>query len=110
MNLPSGGTWQYRTDNMGRLLAIRRPGAAVEDVTLAYDSTGRVESMEGANGRWNYAYADSGDMRTTTVSGPLGVTRATTVDLASARVRNQTDMSGASRQFSYDGAGRPVRI
>lgn len=100
----AGGTARYRYDNPGHLLGVQTPASAVEDIVLAYDANGRVQSLTRPSGAWAYAYSSSGNLLTTTITDPTNRTRTTTVDTTIARATSDK-VAGRTDTYSYDAQG-----
>ncbi len=106
---PVSRTWTYSHDGAGRLTGIRRPGSPGDNVTIAYDSNGRVGSVTSA-GTWTYGYQDTGNVRTTIVTSPLSNVVTVRSDIAARRILSHTDALGRVTTYQYDGGGRLYRL
>ncbi|TWB09656.1 RHS repeat-associated protein [Nitrospirillum amazonense] len=113
----SSGTYFTVTDNVGRstrytygsgqVVAIRRPTSGdADNLTVAYDGSGRVSSVNNGVGTWTYGYSDSGNTRTTTVTDPLQHQRVVTSDLMTGLMLTDRDALGHTTTYTYDGSHR----
>jgi RHS repeat-associated protein len=107
--LPDSNVWRFSTGSGGQA-EIRRPGSTSVDVSIAYDSLNRVESVTGAAGTWTYGYSDSGATRTTTVAGPLSASRTVTSDTVRQIITADQDALGRTTAYQYDSSDRVTRI
>ena len=107
----SGRTTTYTYS--GALTGIRFPGSATDDVSIAYAS-GRVSSVTGATGTWNYAYSDSGSTRTTTATGPLSQQFVAVSDQTIGRATSITSVLSPTVSntigYQYDSQRRLQRV
>jgi RHS repeat-associated protein len=106
---PANAVTRYRTTG-GRITGIKRPTGTTDNVTVGYNSNGRVASVARAAGTWTYGYSDSGANRTTTVTNPLSQTRSLVSEIATALVVSVTDETGRTTSFTYDSKQRPLRV
>jgi len=104
-----GRVTKYRNDSAGHIVGITKPGSASEDITLVY-TAGRVSSVTTAAGTVNYAFSDSGGVRTVTVTDALAHTTTYLFDIASQRMVSKTDALGHVTSFQHDANGRYTRI
>lgn len=92
-------TWRFNYN--GRLVGVRRPTSpSTDNLVIAYDANNRVKSVTDGVGTWTYAYSDTGDIRTTTVTDPLTHTRTVVSSISTGLVTADTD--GLSHTISYD--------
>jgi RHS repeat-associated protein len=85
------------------------PGGTIYRVE--YNAANRVQSFSDGAGAWSYAYADSGDVRTTTVTDPLGHERIYVSDIEAERITSVTDEVGAVTSYQYEtGSDRVARV
>lgn len=109
----SGRETRYIYDG-ARINHIRYPGSTADDVTIAYDSSGKVSSLADASGTWTYTYADVGTTRTTTANGPLGQQTLVVSDLTIGRATSVTQATSsttsATTTYTYDSQRRLQRI
>jgi RHS repeat-associated protein len=100
-------TYQYGTYN---LEGVTLPGSSSPDVSIAWDTSGRVSSITGANGTWSYSYNDVAGVRTTTATGPLGQSTVVTTNLAVGRPASVSNALGQTTSFQYDSQYRLTRV
>ncbi|WP_176943708.1 RHS repeat domain-containing protein [Sphingomonas sp. YR710] len=107
---PAGGVTRYRTTPSRQLTGIKRPASSSDNITIAYDSNGRVSSYANGASSWTYGYSDSGSNRTTTRTDALGHTRVTVADMSKAVVTTDTDENGQATVYTPDSLGRIARV
>jgi len=105
----AGRTTTYYFPTNGALGAIRLPGSSADDVTIAY-SGGKVSSVTGSTGTWNYGFVDAGTTRTTTVTGPLSHQTVSVANLSINRITSSIDALNHVHTFEYDTNGRTTKI
>lgn len=104
-----GRTTSYRFVS-GRLAGITRPGSSGEDITVAYDGSGRVSALTSAVGTTTYGYSDNGNERTTTVTDPLNHTTTYIFDISQRRPTATITATGNRTNSAYDSYGRVTQI
>ncbi len=93
---PHGETTNYSYGGPGgRLSAVRRPGAASDTVTFAYNGANQVSSVSTGGSSWTYAYTTT----TTTVTNPDAGTSSITVNALDQVTAQQT--AGQTTNFDY---------
>ncbi|EGY02316.1 YD repeat protein [Nitrospirillum viridazoti Y2] len=98
------------TYSSGKITAIRFPSSGTDNITIGYDSSNRVSSVNNGAGTWTYSYSDSGTTRTTTVKDPLGNQRVVTTDLTTGQMQTDQDALGHTTTYTYDGSHRLTRV
>jgi RHS repeat-associated protein len=100
--------YRFATTGFG----ITKPGRSSEDLTLAFDSSGRVASLTTPDGVTTYGYSDASGVRTTTVTDPAGHATVYTFDIALQRMKSMTTPAPISKktQWDYDTNGRVTRV
>ena len=98
-------TTTYSTS--GSIFTATSPAGVAVSVTSP--SPGVTQVTHGSNS-WNYAFAVSGDTRTTTVTDPLGHTRVVTSSVSTSLVSADQNGVGKVIHYLYDGNGRVTRI
>ncbi|WP_158298752.1 RHS repeat domain-containing protein [Sphingomonas psychrotolerans] len=93
-----------------KITAVRRPSSASDNVSVAYDANGRVQTFNRDGISWTYSYADVGNQRTTTVTDALSQSRVVVSDLALQRVISDRDPLGRTTLYGYDTLGRLKEI
>ena len=86
---------------------IIRPSGAT--TTIVRDAGGRVASWSNGIGTWTYGYVDSGSIRTTTVTDPLGHQRVVTSNTSLMVVLSDKDALNNTTSFEYDANGRMTK-
>ncbi|MBW3634620.1 MAG: RHS repeat protein, partial [Chloroflexi bacterium] len=106
----AGRTWRVSSDAQGRVTGLRRPGAASNTTTIAYDgTTNRVVSVSDEGVSTSYARSVSGSTATMTVTNALNQQAVVTSDLNIGRPTSVRDALGRTRSFQYDSFGRLTR-
>jgi len=85
---------------------VKRPAGATNDLDITYDANNRVQTYHKGGGTWTYAYSDSGTLRTTTVTQPLGGTKVWVSDTGTKLVQSYTDENAHTTSYQYDSFGR----
>lgn len=113
------GTWPSLTfgygtvtDSLNRTTTygtagVTRPGGA--SIAATYNA-GKVQSVTNAGVTYNYAYADAGNTRTTTVTAPDGGQKVYTGDLTTFLVASFRDELYRTTSYQYDANGRVTRV
>ena len=111
-----GSGFQTVTDALGRVMryaitsnritGVRWPSSATDNITIAYDGSGLVGSVNNGVGTWTYTYQDTGAVRQTTVTDPASRVRLFFSNLSIARITAHQDGTGAAYQYTYDSLGR----
>ncbi|TWB48962.1 polymorphic toxin-type HINT domain-containing protein [Nitrospirillum viridazoti] len=130
------GTYRTATDNLGRVTRYTYTSGNMtgirwsknadddsarsnnptrsDDIVIGYDSSSRVTSVNNGVGTWNYSYADSGSVRTTTVTDPEGRQRIVTSDLTTGLMKSDTRVVSPGLSLTttigYDTLNRTQRI
>jgi RHS repeat-associated protein len=120
----SGSSTSTVTDSLGRATTfsyvvngsgivtnykIKRPGAATDNVVATYATPGQVSSVVNEGVTYNYAYADAGNIRTTTVTHPAG-SQVYTGDKTTFRILSYRDELLRTTGYTYDTSGRITRV
>lgn len=101
---------RYTTDSSSRLIGVKRPSSSTDNVTIGYDTNGRVASIANTVGTWNYSWSLLGGILTGTTTDPLSHQRVTTADTAKAVVLTDTDALNRTTTYQYDTNGRLTYI
>jgi len=103
-----GRTSQYAFAS-GLLVNVQTPASAAR--SFAYDTSRRVVSVANGPARSTYAYVDTGALRTTTVTDPLGHARVYTSAPSSSLILSDTDPLGHTTSYLYEsGSSRVIRV
>lgn len=111
----AGRVTTYTYSAIGAWIAIesiRYPGATADDVAVDYN-TGTdllVNRVTDASGQWDYAYATSGSIQTTTATGPLNQELVVQVDTTIGRATSVTDALSNDWTWDYDADLRVTRV
>jgi len=100
-----GRTMRYAITS-NRITGVRWPSSSTDNITIAYDGSGMVASVNNGVGTWVYTYEDAGAVRQTSVVDPASRVRLFFSNLTIARITAFQDGTGAARQFTYDSFGR----
>ncbi|EGY02684.1 YD repeat-containing protein [Nitrospirillum viridazoti Y2] len=106
---PLGRTTRY-TYASSRMVAIRRPSSGSDNITIAYDGSGRVSSVSNGAGTWTYSYSDSNGVRTTWITDPMSHTRTVTTNIATGQMLSDTNALGQAVTYRYDSYNRLQQI
>ncbi len=94
----------------GKVTGIKHPGFSSDDVTVAYDGSGKVASVTDKGVTTSYAYADLSGVRTTTVTNALSQATIYTFDIATSQMKTMKDAQNHQTAWAYDASGRVTRI
>jgi RHS repeat-associated protein len=103
-----GRVTNYRYNGI-QIAGITHPGHAVEDVTIAYN-IGLVATVTAASVVTSYAFADAGNIRTTTVTNAQAGTNRYEFNITTQRMTKSTDPMGRVTLMAYDASGRITLI
>jgi RHS repeat-associated protein len=97
------------------ITGIKRPSSTGDNVTVGYQTDGRVSSFTRDGQTWTYAYVDVGNIRTTTVTHSSGQARIFISDLSLKRVLSErflvaTDPLSRVTAYAYDATGKLKEI
>nr|WP_238941164.1 RHS repeat-associated core domain-containing protein [Sphingomonas beigongshangi] len=106
----AGRSTAYGIDASGRITSITYPGSGSADITIVYNSIGRIASVTDASGTTSYVYSDNGNVRTTSVTDPNGATSSYTFNIATQKMLSSTNPAGQTTTFQYDSYGRTTRV
>lgn len=108
------------TDTIGRVLqytytsnnltGARWPGSSSDNVTIGYDGSDRVSSVNRGFGTWSYVYSDTATERTTTVTLPGGGARTVVSTLATGLIKSDKDPLNRTTSYLYDSSNRLTRV
>ena len=112
-----GRATKYRTGAMP-VLGITLPGSGSEDVTFAFDGSGKVSGVTTPAGTTTYSFSDANGIRTTNVTDAASNRTTYTFDIASQRMKAIVDAVGNATNdpdhhktsLDYDSVGRVIRI
>ncbi|HEX8643733.1 MAG TPA: RHS repeat-associated core domain-containing protein [Allosphingosinicella sp.] len=102
-----GRTWRF-TESAGAF-AIRRPGSAADNVTVARTGGGIVTQVAADGVATGYARSVSGTIATTIVTNALSQQSTIVSNLAIGRPTSITDPLNRTTSFDYDAFGRLTR-
>jgi RHS repeat-associated protein len=105
----AGQQTRYTNDTNGKIVGIKRPGSASDNVQVSYTS-GRVSAITKEGVAYGYSYADSGAVRTTTVTAPDSSQRVYVSNTTTARLTSFTDELSRTSSYLYDASGRITRV
>ncbi|WP_169746400.1 RHS repeat-associated core domain-containing protein [Sphingomonas changbaiensis] len=101
---------RYTTDSSSRLVGIKRPSSSTDNVTIGYDTNGRVNSVANTLATWTYSWSLSSGVLTGTTNDPLSHQRVTTADTAKVVLLTDTDALSRTTTYQYDSNGRLTYI
>lgn len=93
-----------------KITGVKRPSSTVDNLSVAYDGNGRVQTFTRDGISWTYNYVDAGNLRTTTVTDAQSQSRIIVSDLTLQRVISDRDPLGRTTHFAYDTLGRVTEI
>ncbi len=103
-------TYSSTTNGSGQLVEkIKRPGAATDNIVVTYMAGVGVQSVLNEGVTYNYAFADAGNIRTTTVTSPVGA-EVYTGDKTTFRILSYRDELLRTTAYTYDATGRVTRV
>ncbi len=105
-----GNIYRYGLNSSGQITSITRPGDSAATVNIAYNSVGRIQSVQDPTGTTSYTYSDSGSIRTTRVTNPHSQVSIYTFQMPSQRMLSATDPTGGITRWTYDSYGRVTSI
>lgn len=105
-----GRITRYTTNAASQLIAIRTPGRSSDNITFAYDTSGRVQQVVKDGVTWTYAWSQSGNILTGTRTDASGHTHVTTVDLSTAALLTEKDEANQTTTYSEDPQGRWTKV
>lgn len=94
----------------GRLTALRRPGAAVDNESVTYDANQRVSSVTVDGLTWQYTWSLAAPVMTVAVTNPDATQHVVTVDTNQNEILTYRDEANATTTYQYDTAGRLTYI
>lgn len=107
-----GRVWAFTysgTSDTGLLTAVRRPGAATNNITISYIS-GQVVSITANGVSTSYTRSASGSIVTTTVTDANSNIGTAIGDTALGRVTSITDELSRTTAYSYDASARLTQV
>ena len=102
-------TTSYSYDSSRRLTGIRWPSSLSDNIIIGYDASDRISSFNRGFGTWNYAYADAGDNRTTTVTVPGGAQQTAVSTISTGLISSVSNALGRTTSYQYDDKQRMTR-
>lgn len=105
----NGTQWKYTINNSNLMTKVDRPGNAA-DITITY-TNGRVSAVTNPNGTWNYTYSSTtNNVRTTTVTNPLGEITKVKYNTEKSYVLEHTDPLNRLTKYEYDSGDRLSKV
>jgi len=104
-------TTRYKYNASNQLTHVRFPssGSGADDIVYAYIG-GRVSSVHRYGSMWIYAYADSGDIRTTSVTAPGGAVSVSKTKISTQQMTSSKTPMGHETVYEYDAQDRLWKI
>lgn len=103
------GVTRYTIDSSNRITGIKRPSSSSDNLTIAYDSGGKVQSLTKDGITINYAWTGSG-LRKMTATGPLSTQWYIEIESSYNTIKYTRDAIGRETQTDYDSAGRLLSV
>jgi RHS repeat-associated protein len=104
-----GRVWRFTGDSLGRMTAIRRPGAGA-DTTSVTLSSGQVTPVAHKSVTTTYARSVSGSTGTMVVTDPLSQATTVVSNLTIGRPTSVTDPLSRTTSYQYDSDRRLTRV
>jgi len=105
----NGRTWRITRNSAGRIVGIRRPGSASDDVTVSWGTDGTVASVTRDGVTTSYSRSVVGNTATTTITNALSQQTVVVADLGLQRVTSVTDPLSRTTSYQYDANSRLTR-
>lgn len=102
----AGRVTSYGIDSSGRITSITGPGSSGPDVSIVYNSVGRISNVYDTTGGTSYTYTDANGLRTTRVTSPNNGISTYVFNIATQKMQSSTDASGLTTTYTYDDKGR----
>jgi RHS repeat-associated protein len=99
-------TVRYNQDSSGRLVGIKRPTSATDNVVITYDANGRVGTLLRDGVAYQYTWSMSGFTSTATITKAGSPYQTIAVDTSTMTVSSFTDALNHTVTYSYDSNGR----
>jgi YD repeat-containing protein len=93
-----------------KVVGITRTGGTSEDVTIAYNASGKVSGITTPDGTTGYTYSDASGVRTVTVTNPESEATVYRFDIASNRLASVTNALSQTTTYKYDSDGRVTHV
>lgn len=106
-----GRVWNFTyagTSDGGALTAVKRPGAAANNVSIVYSPGLSSVTIDGVT--TNYSRSVAGTTATTTVTNALSGVKTAVADLTLSRITKITDELGNATNYAFDTSARPTEI
>jgi RHS repeat-associated protein len=105
----AGGLWQVSRINGVLLASVRRPGSAVDNVTITGATTGIVSQVLNSGVATNYNYSISGNYATMVSTNALSQATSVQSELTVGRPVQVTNALNQTSYYQYDGNSRLIR-
>jgi RHS repeat-associated protein len=107
---PGGRTWTFTTDASNRLIGVKRPDSASNNISYAYGADGTVNSSTKDGVINTYSRSLVGSTATETVANPLSQQRVVTADTSKGRPTSDKDGLNRTTSYQYDANARLTQI
>lgn len=102
--VPRTTTYIYQNSQLAKIISPE----GVE--TTIQWASGRVSAIQTAAGLWTYFYTEGGDELSASVTNPLGKVRTVVTNLATGRVKSDTDQTGRTTTYVSNTLGQIEKI
>jgi RHS repeat-associated protein len=101
-----GQTTQFTFDGSSRIIGVKSPARASDNITYTYDANGRVATAVRDGVQTTYTWTLSGANLTSVISDASGVRRTVVADTSKGVILSDKDALNFTTTFSFDTAGR----
>lgn len=98
------------TNPAGASYTVTRPTGVALTYTITTDINRRVTSVTNGTQTYNYAYSDSGDTRTVTITGPASYSRVVTSSISREIVLSDRDALNRTTTYTYNAGNLITRV
>lgn len=109
-----GRVTRYTTNSSGQLIGIKRPSSSSDNITVTYDSNGRVSNLTRDGLVWHYVFSLSGSTMTATVTNPAPsgqtIQETFTADTIKGVILTAKDARNRVTTYTPDASGRITKV
>ncbi len=110
LNRTTTYTFGYLGYANDRLQSVRLPGSTSDDMTIVYDSNGRVSSVTKKGITKTYTWSLTASLMTASVKNPDNSTKVYVTDTTLNRVKSAQNELGHVTSYAYDTLGRMTDV
>ena len=93
-----------------KVTKVQFPDDANHSITIGYNASSRVSSINRGFGTWGYGYADASGQRTTTVTNPNSTARTYVSTISNGRINTVTNELSQTLSYQYDSNARETKV